>query len=97
MKHGRRDSTHADIVGWYRDLGCYVACTADLGLGLPDAFIGCAGVTDPCEFKSEDGELTSLQKTFIAAWRGSPVAIVRTQSDVIEHVTRMRKRARVAA
>lgn len=95
-KHGRRDANHSDVVKWYRDLGCFVACTADLGLGLPDLFVGAAGVTDPVEIKTEDGDLTPLQKTFIAAWRGSPVAIVRTQTDVIDHVARMRKRARVA-
>lgn len=96
MKHGRRDSNHQDVVKWYRELGCYVADCADLGLGLPDLFVGAAGITDPVEVKAPDGELTPLQKTFVGAWRGSQVAIVRTQDDVISHVASMRKRARSA-
>jgi hypothetical protein len=97
MKHGRRDGNHQAVVRWYRDLGCYVADTADLGLGLPDLFVGAAGVTDAVEVKSEDGKLTPLQQTFVQAWRGSAVAIVRTQNDVINHVTNMRRRAREVA
>lgn len=97
MKHGRRDVNHADVVKWYRDLGCYVADTADLALGMPDLFVGAAGVTDPVEVKSAVGDLEPLQKTFISAWRGSKVWIVRTQEDVIDHVTDMRRRARRVA
>lgn len=97
MKHGRRDLNHQEVVKWYRDLGCFVADTADLGLGLPDLFVGAAGVTDPVEVKTEDGKLTPLQQTFVQAWRGSAVAIVRTQEDVINHVTNMRRRARGVA
>lgn len=96
MKYGRRDSNHSDVVGWYREMGCAVAVTADLGLGLPDAFVGCAGVTDPVEIKSADGELTPEQRTFIAGWRGSRVWIPRTLDDVTKHVADMRKRARTA-
>jgi hypothetical protein len=96
-KHGRRDINHEPIIKWYRDLGCSVADTADLGLGLPDAFVGCAGVCDPVEIKSMEGELTPLQKTFIAAWRGAAVRIVRNQTDVVEHVQDMRRRARAMA
>jgi hypothetical protein len=97
QRYGKPDSNHDDVKGWYLDLGCTVADTKDAGLGVPDLFVGCVGLTDPVEIKSEDGTLRPLQKTFIAAWRGSPVAIVRTQQDVIDHVTRMRKRARLAA
>lgn len=94
MKHGRRDANHQDVVGWYRSLGAYVADTADLGLGLPDLFVGVAGVTDPVEIKSEDGTLTPAQQTFVAAWRGSRVWIVRTFDDVVAHNGDMRRRAR---
>ena len=94
MKYGRRDSNHQQILKWYRDLGCTTADTADLGLGLPDAFVGAAGVTDPIEIKSEDGKLRPMQETFIHAWRGSCVRIVRSQAEVIEHVTDMRRRAK---
>lgn len=94
MKHGRRDSNQQDVVGWYRDLGCTVIDCADLALGHPDLLIGCAGITGLAEVKSEDGTLTGAQQTFLAGWRGGAVAIVRAQDDVIEHVTKMRQRAR---
>lgn len=94
MRHGRRDANHQAVVAQYRALGCSWADTADLGLGLPDGWVGCAGVTDPVEVKSDGGALTSRQETFIAAWRGSHPRIVRGESDVIEHVADMRRRAR---
>lgn len=97
MKHGRRDANHQDVVKWYRQLGCTVVDCADMALGHPDLLIGCAGVTGLAEVKTEDGALTPAQQTFLANWRGGEVAIVTTQDDVIEHVQRMRKRARVAA
>lgn len=82
------------MVKCYRDLGCYVADTANLGLGLPDLFVGCAGVTDPVEVKSDNGTLTPLQQVFVRDWRGSNVRVVSSQADVIAHVAEMRKRAR---
>lgn len=94
MKHGRRDANHQAVVGWYRDLGCTVVDCADMALGHPDLLIGCAGVTGLCEVKTEEGTLSGAQQTFLAAWRGGEVAIVRTQDDVIAHVQQLRKRAR---
>lgn len=96
MKYGRRDENHQQIVAWYRELGCSVADTADLGLGLPDIFVGAAGVSDPVEIKTADGKLKPMQETFIHAWRGSIVRIVRSREEVIEHVMHMRSRARRA-
>jgi hypothetical protein len=97
QRYGNRDANHCDVVRWYRDLGCAVAETQDAGLGVPDLFVGCVGVTDPVEVKTEDGKIKPSQQVFIATWRGSAVRIVRTQDEVIEHVADMRKRARRAA
>jgi len=94
QRYGKRDANHGDVVGWYRELGCAVAETHDAGLGVPDLFVGCAGITDPVEVKTEEGTLEPSQKTFIATWRGSRVAIVRIHADVIAHVHDMRRRAR---
>lgn len=94
MTKYRRDANHEQVADWYRALGCTVADTHKAGLGVPDLFIGCVGITDPVEVKTEDGRLLPSQETFISLWRGSPVAVVRTQTDVIEHVTQMRRRAR---
>lgn len=97
QRYGKRDANHNDVVGWYRQLGCSVAETQDAGLGVPDLFVGCCGVSDPVEVKTEDGALNPSQKTFIRDWRGSAVAIVRTQAEVVAHVHDMRRRVRHAA
>lgn len=93
-KHGRRDSNHQTVIKLYRSAGCSVADTADLGLGLPDLFVGAAGVTDPVEVKSANGDLEPDQETFIASWRGSKVVVVRTDDDVLNHIFDMRRRAK---
>jgi len=95
MRAARVDSNHAQVVQWYRDLGCAVANTKGVGLGVPDLFVGCLGVTDPVEVKATNGQLRPSQENFIKCWRGSPVRIVRTQDDVIEHVADMRRRGRL--
>lgn len=96
-RYGNPDSNHHDVIGWYRELGCFVCDTKDVGFGFPDLVVGAAGVTDVVEIKSGEGRLRSSQELFISAWRGSAVRIVRTQGDVLEHVTDMRRRARRAA
>jgi len=95
QRYPKPDANHAAVAQWYRDLGCSVADTSGAGLGVPDLFVGCVGLCDPVEVKTEEGRLLLSQETFIAKWRGSPVRLVRTQTDVIEHVTDMRKRGRL--
>lgn len=97
QRYANRDANHADVVRWYRQLGCSVAETQDAGLGVPDLFVGCVGITDPVEIKTADGKLKPSQQTFILAWRGSTTRIVRTQDEVAEHVQDMRRRTRHAA
>lgn len=97
QRYGKRDGNHSQVVGWYRQLGCSVAETHDAGLGVPDLFVGCCGITDPVEVKTSDGKLLPSQQTFVMSWRGSATRIVRTQDEVIEHVHDMRRRVRHAA
>lgn len=97
QRYGKRDGNHSAVVGWYRQLGCSVAETHDAGLGVPDLFVGCTGITDPVEVKTADGKLLPSQQTFVLSWRGSSTRIVRTQDEVIAHVQDMRRRVRHAA
>jgi hypothetical protein len=90
----KRDANHQEIIDCYRALGCTVADTHRAGRGCPDIFVGVVGISDPVEIKTEDGRLLPSQQTFIDTWRGSPVRVVRTQADVIEHVTEIRRRSR---
>ncbi len=94
QKWGKPDANHSQVKEWYRSLGCSIADTKDQGLGVPDLFIGCAGITDPVEVKTATGKLEPSQETFIASWRGSKVWIVTTLDDVMKHVTDMRRRVR---
>ena len=89
-RHGRRDRNHADVVGLYRSLGCFVLDLGNVGQGCPDLLIHCDGGLALVEVKAEKGTLTSDQQRFLASW---PVTIVRTLEDVVIHVGNMRKRA----
>ena len=92
QQYGKPDANHAQVKQWYRDLGCSVADCKDVGLGVPDLFVGCVGRTDPVEVKTEDGKLLPSQEVFIAGWRGSAVVVVRTMEDCIAHVQSMRRK-----
>jgi len=90
----RKDANHEALAAVYVSLGCSCIDTSAEGAGVPDAVIGCAGITDWVEFKSEDGKLEPAQETFHSCWRGSAIWIIRSQADVIAHTVDMRKRAR---
>ncbi len=94
QKWGKPDQNHGQVKEWYRSLGCSIADTKEAGMGVPDLFVGCAGISDPVEVKTATGSLESSQATFIASWRGSKVWIVTTLDDVVKHVADMRSRVR---
>lgn len=92
---GRPDANHADVRIWYEQLFCSFVDTHEVGGGFGDAVIGCAGLTDIIEIKTEDGKVLPSQETFHKTWRGSKILVIRDQQDVIEHVQYMRaKQAR---
>jgi hypothetical protein len=93
-RHGKRDRNHADVVGWYRELGASVVDLGNCGDGVPDLAVGIDRQTDFVEVKAERGKLTADQERFVANWKGSPVVIVRTHFDVVTHVGQMRIRAK---
>ena len=93
---GRPDANHAEIVKYYEDLYCSVHDAHKLGFGFPDLVIGCSGLTELAEVKTEDGDLLPSQVTFRKSWRGSKIVIARNLQDVVDHVQRMRaKQARI--
>lgn len=87
---GRPDANQSMVVKWYEELFVSVVLLDKVGSGCPDLMIGCAGLTELAEVKTEDGELLPTQLRFARDWRGSKVRLIRDQQDVIEHVTRMR-------
>lgn len=90
----RKDTNHQELAAVYWSLGCSCVDISAMGGGVPDAFVGCAGITDLVEFKTALGALEPAQVTFGSRWRGSVIWVVRSQADVIAHVTHMRKRAK---
>lgn len=90
----RRDDNHNDVVGWYEQAGCSVIDLSDVGGGVPDLLIGCAGEDGLAEVKTADGELSASQKRFNRDYRGRKPWTVRTLDDVLAHVAFLRKRAR---
>jgi hypothetical protein len=95
------DANHHAVISWYQQMFCSVADCAASGWrtpGCPDLFVGCCGITEPVEIKTEEGELTASQQRFIDEWRGSKVRLVRSIGDVAKHVIEIRaKAARLAA
>lgn len=90
----RKDGNHEALAAVYHSLGCSCVDTSAQGGGFPDAMVGCAGITDPVEFKTEEGKLEPAQIAFDERWRGSAIWIIRSQADVVAHVNHMRMRAR---
>lgn len=90
---GKRDDNQSEIVGWYLQLGCSVVDLGDIGNGCPDLLIGCAGIDGLAEVKVPGEDLRSNQVLWNAKWRGGRPWKVSTQSDVIDHVAWLRKRA----
>ena len=90
-KYGRTDANHAEVIGWFEQLGCIVTDTSQVGGGFPDIVCGLIGRTLLVEIKTADGKLLPSQKTFNAKWRGEQPVVVRTQIDCIELVQRIRR------
>jgi hypothetical protein len=92
--YARGDANQGDAEKDFRSLGCSVADLSKVGFGCSDLLIGCAGVDQLVEVKTEDGELEASQQAFNARWRGNPPMIYRTLDDAIRIVADMRRRAR---
>ena len=82
--HGKVDANQRAIVKVIRQWpGATVYSTADLGGGFPDLILGYRGRTILLEVKDPKGKLTQPQVEFHAAWRGTPVVILRSPDDAI--------------
>lgn len=89
---GRADGNHSEVRGWYEELYCSVVDLHGVGFGCPDLLIGLAGRSELVEIKTDSGQLEASQVRFQRDWRGSKVAVVRTQADVANHVQNVRER-----
>lgn len=89
-----RDANHAALTALYEAMGCTVQDTSMVGGGFPDAIVGSVGRDDKVEFKMPGEDLRANQERWLRDWRGSRPRVIRTEDDVIAHVTAMRRGAR---
>jgi hypothetical protein len=86
----KMDSNHQEIVKAFEDMYCEVIDTHKLGFGFPDILIAFANFCVPCEIKTEEGELSASQRTFVRDWKGPRIPIIRSREDAIAYVTAIR-------
>lgn len=80
------DANARDIVAALRAAGCSVEWIASAGErvpGVPDLLVGKRGRAMLIEVKSPKGKLSEAQEKWMAAWRGCPIAVVRTAQEAI--------------
>ena len=83
-QHGKVDLNQRALVAILRQYpGAVVHSLASLGGGTPDLLLGYQGETTLIEVKGRGGKLNDLQRAWHAEWTGTPVAVVRSQEDVV--------------
>lgn len=90
MRHGRRDSTHAEIRDELRALGASVADLGDVGNDFPDLLVGFCDRDYKVEAKAAKGSMSDGQREFARGWRGSPVVVLRSREQAREWYLRTR-------
>ena len=91
MKYVKRDAIHSAVVDAFKDMGLSVYDAAHAGHDFPDLVIGWAGLTHLVELKTGNAPLTPGQKSFAAAWRGSPVVILRSVTEAVDWACSIRR------
>jgi Holliday junction resolvase len=72
----RVDGNHAEIVDFFKKLGCSVLSLAAVGKGVPDLLVAINGITWLVEVKMPSGKENELQVEFAITWKGCR-AVVR--------------------
>ena len=89
MKHGKRDTNHAEIKQALKAIGCRVCDLADIGGGVPDLLVGgidrASGkpILALIEVKTPTGKLTPDEAEFHADWHGLHLFIVRNAAEAL--------------
>lgn len=93
----RTDANQTEVISAFRDEGCSVADTSDVGEGFLDIVVGLDGINVLVEIK--DGskppsarKLTEPQRKFTGAWAGW-WEVVKDLDEVRSLVLRMRQRS----
>jgi hypothetical protein len=83
----RRDDNHAEIAAAFLQAGASVVDLAAVGCGVPDLLVSFAGALHLVEVKNPSNSygrkgLNKRQAEWAARWRGGPVYVARSISDV---------------
>ena len=92
MSYVKRDAIHVAVVEAFNKMGLSVADMAHAGHNFPDLVVGWSGVTHLVELKTGNAPHTAGQVAFAAAWRGSPVVVLRSVTDAIDWACSIRTR-----
>lgn len=90
-RSSRVDANQPEIVSALRDIGCSVESLHRVGGGVPDILVGYRGRNYLMEIKNPEAvnrqrgsQLLPEQSAWHNAWRGLPVAVVRSINDALE-------------
>jgi Holliday junction resolvase len=83
------DANQRQIVSTFRQAGASVEILSGVGRGCPDLAVGYHGQDVFVEVKDKRGTLTPDQIVWHKAWRGRPVAIVRSSMDAVKLLNEM--------
>lgn len=92
----RTDGNSSEIVSTLRALGAEwfdMSRVAQWIPGFPDGMAVIMGQTYLVELKQPNGRLTEDQISFMTAWRGQPIAILKSAQEAAAWVQQVRKRA----
>lgn len=81
----KTDGNQKDVVKALEKIGAIVQSLGEVGKGCPDLMVGYRGYTILMEVKDPDGKnrLEQSQKDWIKAWKGSPVHVVRSETEAV--------------
>jgi len=77
------DTTHRPIVEALRSVGASVIDLAAVGHGVPDLLVGYRGDMWLIEVKGPKTRLSESQRILHGAWRGKPIAVIRTIDEAL--------------
>lgn len=82
-RFAKKDLNHAEMVAFFRSLGCYVVDVASLPK-FCDILVGIEGVNVLVEIKSGKNGLTADEKLFHKEWTGAEIFIIRNEKEAQE-------------
>ena len=88
-QRARVDKNHKSIVQCFRKLGCSVLSLHAVGKGCPDLVVCYQMQLYLVEVKDTGGKLNTLQEDWHRKW-GSPVHVVRSNSEVVSLLNKLR-------